>query len=45
MPRTPTIFFNARDFEKLRERAEDEGFDSMYAYMKDLIEKELGIKA
>lgn len=41
MPRTPTLFFNYEEFEKLKKRAEDEGYPSMYAYMKDLIIKAL----
>jgi len=41
MPRTPTIFFNSEEWEKLKKKAEDENYPSMYAYMKDLIIKEL----
>lgn len=41
MPRSPTIFFNKEEFKKLKERAEKEGYPSVYAYMKDLIIKEL----
>jgi len=41
MPRTPTIFLNQRDFEKLREKVENGGYQSMYAYMKELLEKEI----
>jgi len=44
MPRTPTIFFNKRDFEKLREKVEKERHASIYAYIKELIEKDIGIK-
>jgi len=44
MPRTPTIFFNKRDFELLEKKVETKGFSSMYAYMKDLLEKEIGIE-
>lgn len=41
MPRTPTISFKKEDYEKLKERAEKEGYPSVYAYLKDLIIEEL----
>jgi len=37
MPRTPTIFFNNGEWEKLKKKVEAEGYPSMYAYMKNLI--------
>lgn len=43
MPRTPTIFFNNDEWDKLEKKIEAEGYPSMYAYMKDLIKKELNI--
>ena len=41
MPRTPTIFFNNDEWEKLEKRVEAEGCPSKYAYIKDLILKDL----
>lgn len=41
MPRTTTLWFDKEEFEKLKKRAEKEGHPSIYAYMKDLILKEL----
>lgn len=37
MPRTPTIFFNEKEWKKLKTKVEKEGFPSIYAYMKSLI--------
>ena len=41
MPRTPTIFLNNEQWEKLEKKFEAEGFPSIYAYMKDLMLYEL----
>jgi len=41
MPRTPTIFLNEDEWDKLEKKFETEGYPSKYAYIKDLILKEL----
>ena len=41
MPRTPTIFLNSEEFEKLEKKAEAKGYPSIYAYIKVIILKEL----
>ena len=41
MPRTPTIFLNNDYMDKLEKKFEAEGYPSKYAYLKDLILKEL----
>ena len=43
MPRTPTIYFNKEEFEKLKKTAKDKGYPSVYAYIKDTIKKNLEI--
>lgn len=37
MPRTPTIFLNDDQWEKLEKKVEAESYPSKYAYIKDLI--------
>jgi len=41
MPRTPTIFLNPDQWDKLEKKFEAEGYPSKYSYIKDLILKEL----
>lgn len=43
MPRTPTIYFNKDEFEKLKKTAEKLGYPSVYAYIKDTLKKNLEI--
>jgi len=41
MPRTPTIFLNKEEFEKLEKKVKIEKYPTKYAYIKDLILKEI----
>ena len=43
MPRTPTIYLSNDNMDKLEKKAEAEGYPSKYAYIKDLILKDLNI--
>jgi len=41
MPRTPTIFLNKDNWDKLEKKFEAEGYPSKYAYIKALILNDL----
>jgi len=43
VPKAPTIYLNYHNWDKLEKRFKAEGYPSKYAYIKDLILKDLNI--
>ena len=41
MPKVPSIYFKSQEFKKLKERVKLECYPLIYAYIKDLVLKDL----